>query len=394
MSGNDADLVPSDIEAGNLVFDLAFHPNNDVLALGCIDGSVQIHGYKPDETTLLYNVKAHKDGVRGMSFTRDGSHLYTVSSDSSIKAIDCNTHAITFDKRDTGHDDALNAIRFLDENMFVTGCDGGIVTLWDRRQFDPVTQFDDLYGMGILSFEHNSQKGHILAGSDDGSLAVFGMRMAEAEVLTTPNDDGAASLCLIGGGGSDDPNNSGTHLAVGCNSGNIRIWKYGVWDKTCDNLKGHPCEVEGILQLRDGDVITACCDGVLRAVRLTPTPKLLDTVGHIEDAASMRLARARCGGLIGCAGGETISFCDVRALRAGTSQETPHGQGFLKQGTAEDEAAAAAQEGEDADSDEDSDDSDKEEEKEEKKPHQKGRHRVDFVKEGKQQQQKDFFKGL
>ena len=395
MSADD-DIAPSDIEAGSMVWDLAFHPKNDILALGCIDGVVQVYGYKPEETDLLFSMKNHKDGVRSMEFTNSGSHLWTASSDGSLKSVECETRNVVFDQRDTGHPDALNVLHFLDEHLLVTGCDGGVVQLWDTRQHTPAMHWTDLLGTGIMSFTHHHSKGQILAGSDDGAIAVFEMRKAEAEVLTAANDDAVTSLGLIGGPiGSGD----GTHVAAGCNSGNVRIWKYGVWNKCVDNLKGHPCEVEGVMQLKDGDVVTASCDGVVRAVRLMPQPKLLDTLGNIEDAASMRLAKSRCGTFMGCAGGESVIFFDIRKYVTGTVSEHPNGHAFLKPSTAEEDAEECEEDEEDEDMDsddmdEDSDDSDKKDEQDPKERHKKGKHNVDFKRQGRQQQQKKFFDGL
>ncbi|KAJ9446579.1 WD repeat-containing protein 55-like protein [Diplonema papillatum] len=393
MSAATEDVVPSDIAVGKMVWDLAFHPTSDIVALGCIDGSVQIHRYAVDETQPIFNLKPHKDGVRSLDFSPDGRALYTISSDNTLKAIECSTAKTIFDKRDTGHPDALNVVHFLTEQLFVTGCDGGVVSLWDTRQHTPAMQWSDLLGMGIHCFTHRTDKGHILAGTDNGSIAIFGLRKAEAEVLTGETDDSVMSLSLI---------NKDSQVAAGCGSGQIRIWKYGVWDKPCDNLKGHPAEVEGIISIRDGDMITACCDGCVRAVRLTPQPKLLDTLGFVEDALSMRLARSRCGALVGCAGGETITFFDVRRYVTGTFAETPHGSSFLK-------PASSSQKGAEP---EDSDDEEEEEEDEEeaehmeedekpkspeekpKKAHKKGKHRMDMNREAAQSKQQKFFKGL
>ena len=380
------EVVPADVECGRLVWDVAFHPTADVLAAGCIDGSVLVYKYAVDETNLMYDLPCHKDGVRAMAFTPDGSRLYTVSSDNTLKALECNTKNIVFDKRDTGHTDALNAINFLNETLFVTGCDGGIVQLWDTRQMAPAMKWTDLMGTGITSFTSNPSKNHIFTGSDDGSFAIFGMRKAEAETLTGRNDDGVLSMELI---------NGGTHLACGCSSGVIRIWKYGVWDKTVDNLKGHPSEVEGIICMKDGDVITASCDGCVRSVRLAPQPKLLDTLGCIEDTPSMRLTQSRCKSLVACGGAEQICFYDVRRYIQGTAQEQPHGSSFLKQAGDDEVNETAPNEDDDDEEEDDSDDSDDASDAEEDpKKHKKGKHRVDFKREGQRQAQKKFFGGL
>eukprot|EP01060_Flectonema_neradi_P041288 TRINITY_DN975_c1_g1_i1.p1 TRINITY_DN975_c1_g1~~TRINITY_DN975_c1_g1_i1.p1 ORF type:complete len:380 (+),score=83.09 TRINITY_DN975_c1_g1_i1:41-1180(+) len=378
---SEEEVVPADVECGRLIWDVAFHPTADILAAGCIDGNVLVYKYAVDETTLLYDLPCHKDGVRSMAFTPDGSRLYTVSSDNTLKALECSSKNIVFDKRDTGHTEALNAIKFLNETLYVTGCDDGIVQLWDVRQMSPAMKWTDLLGSGIHSFTANPSKNHIFAGSDDGSLAIFSMRKAEAETLTSRNDDGILSMELI---------NGGSHLACGCSSGVVRLWKYGVWDKTVDNLKGHPSEVEGIICMKDGDVITASCDGCVRAVRLTPQPKLLDTLGCIEDTPSMRLSQSRCKSLVACGGAEQINFFDVRRYMMGTAQEQPHGAAFLKKADDNEINESAPNEDDDEyDSDDESDS-----EVEETKQHKKGKHRVDFKREGQRQSQKKFFGGL
>eukprot|EP01062_Namystynia_karyoxenos_P029000 TRINITY_DN21865_c0_g1_i1.p1 TRINITY_DN21865_c0_g1~~TRINITY_DN21865_c0_g1_i1.p1 ORF type:complete len:406 (+),score=133.06 TRINITY_DN21865_c0_g1_i1:70-1287(+) len=402
------EVIPSDIETSLPVWDIAFHPHHDVLCVGLIDGHVHVYQYVVDDTQLLFDLRYHRDGVRAMEFSPDGQCLYSVSSDGTVKALDCNSRTVVFDKRETGHPEEPNALVFATDSTFATGCDGGLVQLWDRRQPEPVMQWDDVLGTGINCLAYNPADSMLIAGTDDGTVALFNTRKAgaEAAVITGSTDDGVCSMALMSCGG--------LHLACGCSSGRVRVWKYGRWTMPSDTLQGHPAEVEGMVALRDGDVATASCDGCVRAVRLLPVPRLLDTLGSLDESPSVRLKASRCGALVAAGGGPSVQFFDVRRFRAGAAAAAGAegaGTAFLRQ--ADGDAAAADDDDEeeeeeeeseeeegdgegggDAAMDEDSDSSDDGGGAGEEKEKWKGKHKLDFKSRQRQLAQKKFFGGL
>lgn len=395
------DVVPSDIETEALVWDMAFHPLRDVLTVGLIDGHIQVYEYKVDESEMLFNLAYHKDGVRALQFSPCGNYLFSCSSDGTIKGLDCNSRSLVFDKRNTGHPEEPNALIFTGPNNYVTGCDGGLVQVWDCRQPEPVARWDDLDGAGITSLLMLPDKNDLVAGTDDGALGVFDLRKASAEarVITASTEDPVSSLARLEA-------ENGTHIAAGSETGMIRLWKYDRWTAPVDALRGHPSEVEGMVTMQGSVVATAACDGCVRVLRLLPSPGLIDTLGSLENTPSIRLKESRCGSLLAAGGGHEIQWFDCRRFRTGAGAAGgAAGKAFLRATGA---AEAAADDGEDDDSDEWEDEDEEGEEMDEDSSEEasapvdpmqddrrkKGKHSLNMPRAQKQRAARAFFSGL
>lgn len=70
------------------MFDLAFHPNEPVVAMCTIAGEVQAHRYAIEGNIQLFASNHHTESCRSCCFDDNGRILFTVSSDGSIGTID------------------------------------------------------------------------------------------------------------------------------------------------------------------------------------------------------------------------------------------------------------------------------------------------------------------
>ena len=82
--------VPDDIECECQLFDLDFHPSTKLIAAGLIDGEVDIYQYgiNGGDNKLLAKAHHHRSSCRGVLFSEDGGHLYSISSDKSLVMLD------------------------------------------------------------------------------------------------------------------------------------------------------------------------------------------------------------------------------------------------------------------------------------------------------------------
>ena len=78
----------------------------------------------------LKTIDAHTEAVRTLGFVNDGALLLTGSSDRSILALDTATGK-PLAKLEHAHKSAVNRLRVLDRNLVATGCDDGVVKVWD-----------------------------------------------------------------------------------------------------------------------------------------------------------------------------------------------------------------------------------------------------------------------
>ena len=63
--------IPS-IDFGVSVFDIAFHPLQDVVAVGLVSGVLEIHTYSSGRTSRALKLKLHEDALRTIVWRPDG----------------------------------------------------------------------------------------------------------------------------------------------------------------------------------------------------------------------------------------------------------------------------------------------------------------------------------
>lgn len=122
---------PDEINCGEQVFDISFHPSMDVLATALINGQVNLYKYNRTPNTpssLVMSCENHGSSCRGVQFDASGQGMYSISSDRSIVAL--NGEGVVVSKRVDAHDEPINKLICMQENTFATGDDAGVVKLW------------------------------------------------------------------------------------------------------------------------------------------------------------------------------------------------------------------------------------------------------------------------
>ncbi|KAI9475542.1 MAG: hypothetical protein EXX96DRAFT_270171 [Benjaminiella poitrasii] len=90
------DHQPDSISFTDHIFDFAFHPSNNLIVLGLINGKIECYNYSLEQNTLAWTTQASKKSCRGVEFTPSGAHLMSISRDKSIQALDVSTGRLLY----------------------------------------------------------------------------------------------------------------------------------------------------------------------------------------------------------------------------------------------------------------------------------------------------------
>ena len=162
---------PKDIQAKFAVFSVDFAPKiENQLACSLVNGRIQIYEYQNNKKSkLIFNKKENSQSTRHVLYSKDGLQLYSCSADNSISIIDIET-VNTIHKFDMAHNRSINKIAKYKENIIISGCDGGVIRLWDVRQQKKITTFIEHTDF-ISSFLTLPKKQNFVAASFSSSLS-------------------------------------------------------------------------------------------------------------------------------------------------------------------------------------------------------------------------------
>lgn len=77
-----------DIAVGNQVFDVAFHPREDVVLAGLLTGEIKAFAYTDDGAhEAKWDLRPTKRSCRGLAFDYAGERVYAVSKDRTVQCV-------------------------------------------------------------------------------------------------------------------------------------------------------------------------------------------------------------------------------------------------------------------------------------------------------------------
>ena len=296
--------VPDDIRCSEQIFDVSFHPKVDALAVGLIDGSIEVYKYGVgSENKIMLNCKnVHSASCRGVMFADDGERLYSISSDKSILCIDGIGRTIL--QIPDAHDDPINKMIFLSEGgcMIATGDDSGCVKLWDMRTSAKEVMAWSLHEDFVSGFAYNADANTLLSVGGDATLCTYDLRKQKN---TNRSDDQEAELQCV------QVMKGGKKVICGTQDGVILYFSWDKWGDCSDRFPGHPETVDCFMKLDESTVLTGSSDGLIRVVALQPN-KVLGVIGDHEDFPVEGMRSSRDGRVLGSfAHDETVRFWDI-----------------------------------------------------------------------------------
>ncbi|EJU01342.1 WD40 repeat-like protein [Dacryopinax primogenitus] len=306
------------ISLPNQVFDIAFHPREDILYAGLLTGEIKAFRYR-DEGTYeeAWGIRPTKRSCRGLATAEGGARLYGVTKDKSIEVIDTTTGKVLISKPGA-HENSINRVLGTLPHQLATGDDEGVLRLWDTRTLSPTSASTHTYTHHtdfISDLLWLEDKKHLVCTSGDGTLSVLDVRNKKAVPWAQSEDQEDELLSVV-------PIKGGSKLVVGTQLGILHIFDRSKgYSDLVDRLPGHPSSVDALLPITDDVIATGSSDGMVRFVQVHPNKLLGVVVDHGEFPVE-RLGLDRAGKWLGSVGHEEgVRLTDVQGALEESDEE-------------------------------------------------------------------------
>ncbi|KAL1501668.1 hypothetical protein ABEB36_006958 [Hypothenemus hampei] len=252
---------PPMIQCDDFVTDISFHPFNDLLAVATIVGDVLFYEYSQEGNSLKCTLELHTKACRDIEFNHDGNILFSTSKDKSIMLNDTNTQElIRF--YDNAHDEPIYCLTVIDENLFATGDDDGLIKLWDLRQNGDTPIYKTRKNEDYISdMVTNESHQFLLCSSGDGSLTTIDLTKRCIFMQSDEINDELTCLGLF---------RSETKLLAGSTKGKLYFYNWNEFGFHSDAFPGTKAAINALIPITENIVVTASEDGNLRATYLFP----------------------------------------------------------------------------------------------------------------------------
>ncbi|XP_002031574.2 WD repeat-containing protein 55 homolog [Drosophila sechellia] len=250
---------PPEIKLEDFITDICFHPDRDIIALATIIGDVHLYEYDNEANKLLRTIEVHSKACRDVEFTEDGRFLLTCSKDKCVMVTDMETEKLK-KLYETAHDDAINTLHVLNENLFASGDDAGTVKLWDLRTKNAIFELKELEDQ-ITQLTTNEQSKLLLATSADGYLTTFNISARKMYVQSEPYEEELNCMGVYRGD---------SKLVVGTSKGRLYTYNWGQFGYHCDMYPGIKSPISLMIPITDRIACVAGEDGNIRACHIAP----------------------------------------------------------------------------------------------------------------------------
>nr|CAD7199423.1 unnamed protein product [Timema douglasi] len=250
---------PPDILCEDFVVDISFHPSENIIAAATITGDVILHSYTNESTEIKETLELHTRACRDIEFNEDGDLLFSSSKDKCIMVTDTRTGKLKRMFNDA-HENPLNCLCVMDNNIFASGDDSGTVKLWDMRKKDPIfsrKEMDDYVSKMVTT----EAKRYLVCSSGEGTITSINLVSHKLHMQSEMYDAELTSLCLM---------RSDSKLLVGSSKGTMFLFNWGQFGYHSDEFPGVKQSINSMIPITENIVVTACEDGVLRATHLFP----------------------------------------------------------------------------------------------------------------------------
>ncbi|KAM9130448.1 WD repeat-containing protein 55 isoform 1-T1 [Pangshura tecta] len=297
--------TPEDISFEAAANTIAFHPSQDILAAGDVDGDVYVYSYSCVEggNQELWSSGHHLKSCREVSFSHDGHKLFTVSKDKSIHILNVEEGRLVtrFSK---AHSSALNSLLVIDEHLFATGDDGGMLKVWDLRKGIAIMEMRQ-HEEYISSMAIDENKKLLLTTSGDGTMGVFNIKRQRFELLSEPQSGDLTSVVLM---------KRGKKVACGSSEGTIYLFNWDGFGATSDRFAVKAESIDCMVPVTENVLCTGSIDGVIRAVNILPN-RVIGSVGQHLGEPIEQLAKSHTGQLLAsCGHDQKVKFWDISSL--------------------------------------------------------------------------------
>lgn len=208
------------INAGVTVMSVAFNPRGDRLAVGRIDGAIEIRdGHDPN--TVIGSFNAHPNAINSVAFNTEGTRLVSAGFDNTVRVWNANTYAAIGNPLSGHHGEVTAAAFSRDGTRIVSASMDSSVREWDAVTGLPTPA--DQGRIRTVSFSPDGRQ--FASAGDDGSIKVWrnpptGMPV---RVFGQPSDAYKQRTYPTAINGLAF-NPDGTQIVSGGNDGVARLW--------------------------------------------------------------------------------------------------------------------------------------------------------------------------
>lgn len=269
-----------EVNLGGIPFDLDFHPSEQLVAAGLIDGNLLLYRYSPNALPQrLLKVRAHSESCRAVRFINGGRAILTGSPDHSILATDVETGSVIARLEDA-HDDAVNRLVNVTSETIASGDDNGCIKVWDTRQRSCCNSFE-AHEDYISDMTYSSDSMKLLATSGDGTLSVCNLRRNKVHARSEFSEVELLSVVIM---------KNGRKVVCGSQTGTLLLYSWGCFKDCSDrfvDLSQNP--VNALLKLDEDRVVAASESGLISLVGVLPN-RIIQPIAEHSDYPVERLA--------------------------------------------------------------------------------------------------------
>lgn len=207
-----------------------FHPSGNWLASAGMERLIYLWEVYGDCENVSI-MSGHTGPILQLAFSEEGETIFTASTDKTIGVFDTMTGQRI--KRMKGHTGMVNSVAVSSSGkpLVVSGGDDCHVRVWDRRQRQPVHNFNSDFQVTAVSFNNDSQQ--VISAGIDNDLKIWDLRKSALETTAVGHTDTVTGMSL-----SPD----GNYVLTNAMDSTARIWDirpFCVGERCVKVFKGH-----------------------------------------------------------------------------------------------------------------------------------------------------------
>lgn len=257
----------------NLVYSVAFSPDEDIIASGSDDKTIKLWQLKSGQEICTLN--GHTNSVYCVTFSPDGKNIASSSHDKTIRLWQVNTGAEIC--KFIGHTNAVYSVAFsLDGELIASSSWDRSVKIWrvkDGQEIGTLTGHTNLvYSVAF------SPDGELIASSSwDKTIKIW--QVKDGKLLRTLSSHKDCVRCV-----AFSPN--GEFFASGSHDNTIKLWWVKDWQEVL-TIGGHSWYIDSIAFNPDGEFLASSSNQVIKIWRVKDGQEVCDLAGHANSVYSV-----------------------------------------------------------------------------------------------------------
>ena len=264
------------------VWSASFSPDGTHVVTASTDKTARVWDLRGPRPTFVA-LEGHQGVVYSAEFSADGTHVVTASDDKTARVWDLRSEQPTFVALE-GHQGVVNSASFsADGTHVVTASNDNTVRVWDLRGERPTFVALEGHQGPVGSASFSSDGTHVVTAAQNAA-SVWDLRGPRPSFVALEGHQGR----VVSASFSPD----GTHVVTASEDNTARVWDLRGPRPTFVALEGHQGWVRSASFSPDGThVVTASYDNTARVWRVLPNVNAL--IGIVRAGLSRCLSQAQ-----------------------------------------------------------------------------------------------------